>query len=253
MAGRRILILGGTTEAAEVAQRLNGIDSFEVITSMAGVTRAPRLPAGKIRSGGFGGADGLTTYLRDQHIAAMIDATHPFAAQISRHAAEAAATVGVPVLHLLRPVWRPQPGVIWHEVASPQEAASWLNASKLADEASVFLTIGRTELMAFANARRLRYIARSIEDPGLDIINVVDRMIMARGPFTRENEQRFLLENDVVCLVAKNSGGDASYPKIQAARELGLPVVMIQRPPPPSGDSVHCVEDVVTWVQAMPR
>jgi precorrin-6A/cobalt-precorrin-6A reductase len=253
MAGRRVLILGGTTEAVEVARRLNEIDGFEVITSMAGVTRAPRLPAGEIRRGGFGGADGLAAYLQDERIAGMIDATHPFAAQISRHAAEAAATVGVPNLHLVRPAWRPQPGDIWHDVANPHEAAIWLNASKLADEASVFLTIGRTELTAFADAHRLRYIARSIEDPGLDIMNVVDRMIMARGPFTREDEQRFLSENDVVCLVAKNSGGDASYPKILAARELGLSVVMIQRPAPPSGGSVQSVEDVVTWVQAMPR
>lgn len=248
MADKRVLILGGTTEALAAAKRLNAIEGIEVITSMAGVTRNPRRPEGSLRQGGFGGAEGLARYLRDEAIAAVLDATHPHAAQISRRAAAAGEETGVPVFHLARAPWETRETDQWHEVASARDAAAWLNTSSLADGAMVFLTIGRTDLAAFAEAPRLAYLARGIEAPDRSAAAVIGRVILARGPFSREDELRLLAENQVACLVAKNSGGAASYPKIEAARDLGLPVVMITRPDPPTGARAGTVEDAVAWI-----
>jgi precorrin-6A/cobalt-precorrin-6A reductase len=248
MAGRRALILGGTTEALAAAARLNAIEGVEVITSMAGVTRNPRRPEGRLRQGGFGGADGLARYLQDETIAAVLDATHPYAAQISRHAAAAGEKAGVPVLHLARPPWEARMSDQWHEVANARDAAAWINSSSLADRAMVFLTIGRTDLATFVDAPRLTYLSRSIEAPDPSAATVIGRVILARGPFSREEEHRLLAENQVACLVAKNSGGVASYPKIEAARDLGIPVVMITRPNPPTGTRAATVEEAVAWI-----
>jgi precorrin-6A/cobalt-precorrin-6A reductase len=251
MAGRRVLILGGTAEALDVAARLNAMDGITPVTSMAGVTLNPRLPEGTVRRGGFGGAEGLAAYLRAETITVVVDATHPFAARISRHAAEAGARTGVPVLHLVRPAWERVNGDSWHEVAGAGEAADWLDASRLPNEAWVFLTIGRSELAAFAEAGRLNFIARSIEAPEDTDATVVTRTILERGPFSLAGERRLLSENNVACLVAKNSGGLASYPKIEAARELGLPVVIIQRPPSPMGETVSDVAGAIAWIETM--
>jgi precorrin-6A/cobalt-precorrin-6A reductase len=250
MAGRRVLILGGTTEALEVAEKLAVVDGVEVITSMAGVTRNPRLPRGEIRTGGFGGADGLLDYLRAGNIAAVLDATHPFAAQISRHAADAGGRAGVPVLHLSRPPWEQGFGDNWHRFNSAREAAAWLDGSPLPDASTVFLTIGRTELAVFAEITRLDFIARAIEAPDLAGAAAVVRTILGRGPFSLEDERRLLVENDVACLVAKNSGGTASYPKMEAARDLGLPVGMITPPPPPAGMTAEDTDTAIEWLCA---
>jgi precorrin-6A/cobalt-precorrin-6A reductase len=248
MAGRRVLILGGTRDAGELAGRLRETGGIDVTSSLAGVTRNPRLPEGRIRRGGFGGAQGLAAYLRDEAIEAVIDATHPYAACISRNAAEAAAMASVPVLHLVRPAWDTVSGDIWHGVADAAEAAAWLNASSLPDGSAVLLTIGRSELCAFAPVRRLRLIARGIEEPGGEVQAMLDRLILDRGPFTLDGERCLMVDTGTACLVAKNSGGTASYPKIRAARDLGLPVVMIERPPAPSGPSVGTVSEAVSWV-----
>lgn len=250
MAGRRVLILGGTNEAVDLATRLHEMDGLEVISSLAGVTTKPRLPEGTVRWGGYGGADGMADYLRDQDISAVIDATHPHAAQISRHAEQAGEATGVSVLHLTRALWTPVIGDVWHLVKNAGEAAEWLATSSLPDGARVLLTIGRSDLGAFAKANRLRFIARSIEAPDSDAAAIVDRVILERGPFSLQSERRLLAENDFACLVAKNSGGASSYPKIQAARERGLPVVMIQAPPPPGGHIVHAPADAVAWIEA---
>jgi precorrin-6A/cobalt-precorrin-6A reductase len=250
MAGKRVLILGGTTQALAAAERLNATKGIEVITSMAGVTRHPRRPEGSLRQGGFGGAEGLARYLRDETIAAVLDATHPYAAQISRHAAAAGEEAGVPVLHLARPPWEARMSDQWHEVANARDAAAWLNTSSLADGATVFLTIGRTDLAAFAETPRLTYLSRSIEAPDPSAATVISHVILARGPFSREDELRLLTENQIACVVAKNSGGTASYPKIEAARDLGIPVVMITRPNPPTGTRAATAEDAIAWVSA---
>lgn len=253
MAGKRVLILGGTTEASEVARKLNAIDGITVISSMAGVTQNPRLPDGVVRRGGFGGAEGLAAYLQAENIAAVMDATHPFAARISRHAAEAGARTGVPVLHLIRPAWERVDGDIWHAVAGAGEAADWLDASFLSDGARVFLTIGRSDLAVFEKAGRLTFISRSIEPPDGAGAAAMVQTILDRGPFSLADERRILTENKVACLVAKNSGGLASYPKIEAARENGIPVVVIQRPPSPLGEIASDVAAAVAWIERVTR
>lgn len=246
MAGKRVLILGGTAEALKAADRLNDRSGITVISSLAGVTRNPRLPKGETRTGGFGGVDGLVSFLRDKNIAAVLDATHPFAAQISKHASKACARAGVPVLHLSRPPWEQGYGDDWRLFASAGETAIWLDGSPLPDGATVFLTIGRTELAAFAGIPRLDFISRSIEAPG-PAVAAVGRTILERGPFSLESEERLMVENDIACLVAKNSGGAASYPKIEAARNLGLPVLMITPPPPPPGMAAEDVDTAIEW------
>lgn len=250
MAGRRILILGGTNEALDLAARLNQMEGLDVISSLAGVTTNPRLPDGSVRRGGYGGADGLARYLREQAIAAVIDATHPHATRISRHAEHAGAATDIPVLHLVRPPWSPVSGDIWHVVENAQDAAGWLDALALPEGAGVLLTIGRSELGAFTETDRLRLIARCIEAPDNNVAAKMDRVILERGPFSLSSEHRLLAEHAIACVVAKNSGGNSSYPKIQAARERGLPVVMIQTPPPPVGRIVHDVAEAIAWIEA---
>jgi precorrin-6A/cobalt-precorrin-6A reductase len=244
------LILGGTADAIEIARRLDRVADIDVVSSMAGVTRAPRRPPGRVRTGGFGGAAGLSDYLRTETIAGVIDATHPFAGQISRHAAEAGAATGVPVLHLIRPAWRRQDGDTWHGVASAGQAAAWLTASALPDGAAIFLTIGRGAVAAFADADRFRYVVRSIEPPA-GIARLGDAVsVLARGPFSLEAERALMRRHEIACLVAKNSGGGASCAKIEAARTLGLPVVMIRQPEPPEGARAGDADAVVAWVRA---
>lgn len=244
-----MLILGGTREAVDLATRLNAEQGLEVITSFAGVTRNPRLPQGETRSGGYGGADGLATYLREEGVAAVVDATHPYAASISLNAADAGKATGVPVLHLTRPAWEMRDGDVWQLAGGPAEAAAWLNASALPDGAGVLLTTGRSDLAAYRAVRRLRLIARVVETPNPECREMLDRLIQDRGPFTLDAERRLMIDNQVACLVSKNSGGTASYPKIEAARELGLPVVMIRRPAPPPGLCVPSVADVASWLE----
>ena len=248
MVGKRVLILGGTTEALESAERLSAAGQITVITSMAGVTRNPRLPAGENRTGGFGGVSGLTAYLDAEDIDAVLDATHPFAAQISRHAGDAGSRAGVPVLHLTRPPWRRRPGDQWYEVDSAVAAAAWLNTATLGDGSTVFLTIGRAEISAFAEIDRLRYVSRSIEPLDFAGAPPFVEAILARGPFSIDDERQLMIDRNIVCLVAKNSGGAASYPKIEAARALELPVLMLTPPATPGGESTSSVDVAVAWV-----
>lgn len=250
MAGNRVLILGGTNEAADLAARLDKIDGLEVISSLAGVTSNPRLPEGTVRQGGYGGAEGLADYLRDQAILAVIDATHPHAARISHNARQAGATTGVPVLHLVRRPWTPVARDIWHFVVNAEVAADWLETSPLPDGARVLLAIGRSDLRTFTRISRLKLIARCIEAPEEDIASKMDRIILERGPFALAAERRLLEESEIACVVAKNSGGDSSYSKIQAARERQIPVVMIQTPTLPKGLRAHTVAEAVAWVKA---
>jgi precorrin-6A/cobalt-precorrin-6A reductase len=248
MVGKRVLILGGTTEALEAAERLSVLGRVTVITSMAGVTRNPRLPGGENRAGGFGGVLGLTAYLDTESIAAVLDATHPFAAQISRHAGEAGSVAGVPVLHLTRPPWRRCRGDQWHEVDSAVAAATWLSTAPFADGSTVFLTIGRAGIAAFSEMDRLRCVSRSIDPPNFSGALPFAEVILARGPFSVDDERQLMVDHNIVCLVAKNSGGAASYSKIEAARALGLLVVMITPPAVPGGESTSSVDVAVTWV-----
>ena len=242
---KRVLILGGTGDATALAARIAEIPKVEVITSLAGRTRQPLVTSANTRIGGFGGVAGLTDYLREQQIDGLIDATHPFAAQISFHAAAAATEVGIPRLLLMRPAWERAEGDRWIEVDG--HGAAVTNLPGLAER--IFLTIGRQELAVFAALKDLWFLMRMIDPPGPDAIVPPGKLLLERGPFSLENERSILQQYDIGAIVSKNSGGDATYAKIIAARELGIPVVMIQRPLIPPGDSVTAIESALAWLK----
>jgi precorrin-6A/cobalt-precorrin-6A reductase len=183
--------------------------------------------------------------LRKQQIDGLIDATHPFAAQISFNAAAAAAEVGIPHLMLIRPVWERTEGDRWIEVDDHEAAAATL--PDLAQR--IFLTIGRQELAAFAHLQDLWFLMRMIDPPLPDAAVPPGKLLLERGPFSLDEERSLLKQYQIGAIVSKNSGGDATYAKIIAARELGIPVVMIQRPPIPPGDSVADIESALAWLK----
>lgn len=241
----RLLILGGTIEARLLATALH--PEHEVTTSLAGRVRAPVPPPGRIRIGGFGGVDGLTGYLRDARIDALVDATHPFAAAMTTHAAAAAAVAGVPLLVLRRPGFTAVDGDRWVVVDSLPAAAAAL--PELGQR--VFLTTGRTGLAAFAGSP-LWFLVRSV-DPPRPPVPARMRVLLDRGPFTLDGERALLREHRIDVLVTKDSGGSMTQAKLVAAREAGIPVVVQRRPPLPDGlTTVATVDEAVGWVRALP-
>ncbi|MEH2374409.1 cobalt-precorrin-6A reductase [Nostoc sp.] len=240
----RVLILGGTGDAAELAARVVTIQGLEAITSLAGRTRKPSVPLGDLRVGGFGGVAGLASYLRGEQIDLLIDATHPFASQISFNAADAAIEVGVPRLMLIRPPWEKVSGDRWIEVDSVEAAA----ASVANQPQRVFLTVGRQELAAFAHLEKIWFLMRMIDPPSDDALVPPGMILCDRGPFTLNNERQILIHNNIDAIVSKNSGGDATKPKIIAARELGVKVIMVNRPAIPPGEQVTDVDAALAWL-----
>jgi precorrin-6A/cobalt-precorrin-6A reductase len=241
----RILILGGTTEASALAGLVAGKPEFSPVLSMAGRTSDPRPLPIPTRIGGFGGVEGLARYLADEGIEAVVDATHPFAAVMSRHAAEACARAGVPLLALRRPAWEPQAGDRWTEVSSMADAVAALGENPR----RVFLTVGRLELPPFAAAPQHAYLVRTIEPIGdaLPAPSVV--AIRERPPFDERAERALMSREAVEVLVTKNSGAAATYPKIAAARALGLPVIVVARPPKPAGvEEAATAEEAFSWL-----
>lgn len=241
MAARTVLILGGTRDAREVAGLLvqKGVD---VVTSLAGVTAAPEHPAGRLRLGGFGGAGGLAAYLAAAQVALVIDATHPFAAQIARNAHEACRAAGVPLLRLERPAWQPAEGDRWIAAASAEEAAGILP-----EGARVLLTIGRKEVAPFFARAGLSGIARMIEEPPVAVPPGWS-LVRARPPFSLQQEIDLLSAQAISHLVSKNAGGRLGREKIAAAKALQLPVVMIARPARPDVPLSGSVEALVEAV-----
>ncbi|MFF7987981.1 cobalt-precorrin-6A reductase [Streptomyces sp. NPDC007901] len=232
-----VLILGGTAEARELAAALAPHAGVRVTTSLAGrVTRPGALP-GEVRVGGFGGATGLAGWLRERQVDALVDATHPFAETITANAARAAAETGVPAVVLRRPGWRPGPGDRWHPVGSLAAAADLLPRFG----PRVLLTTGRLGLSAFAHLTDRHFVVRSVEPPEPPLPPHTE-VLLARGPFTVADETALLRENLIDVLVTKDSGGAATAAKLTAARESGLPVVVVRRPPLPDG--VTAVPDV---------
>ncbi len=238
-AGPRVLILGGTGEAAAIADALAG--RARVTSSLAGRTRRPSIPAGELRSGGFGGAAGLARYLRKARIDRLIDATHPFARRISAHAREAADAAGVARLQFERPMWRRAPEDRWLEAADAADAAALLAA--LPD--AVFLSLGSGDLEAFAGLEGRRLLLRRI-DPGPSPLAGAT-VLLGRGPFGLEEERRLFDAHGVGALVTRASGGAATEAKIVAARERRLPVVMLRRPPPEPGPRAASVAAAAAW------
>ncbi|MFF9315612.1 cobalt-precorrin-6A reductase [Streptomyces sp. NPDC014748] len=243
-----VLILGGTAEARRLAELLHGVPGLELTSSLAGRVAGPRPLPGDTRIGGFGGADGLTAWLREHGVDVVVDATHPFAETISHHAARAAATARVPLLALRRPGWVPEAGDRWHEVGSLAEAARALPALGR----RVFLTTGRLGLAAFADLDDLWFLVRSVDAPQPPHPSRME-ILLDRGPFTLDGERELLRRHRVDVVVTKDSGGAATAPKLTAAREAGLPVVVVRRPPAPQGvpvvptpeDAAHRVREAL--------
>jgi precorrin-6A/cobalt-precorrin-6A reductase len=240
----RILILGGTAEARALAAALADRIAFAVTLSLAGRTAAPAPQPVPVRSGGFGGAEGLARYLRDERIEVLIDATHPYAAVISANAAQAAKAAGVPLIALRRPAWSKIDGDDWIEVDSVADAVAALGAAPR----RVFLAQGLKELQPFAAAPQHDYLIRSVDpvDPPLKVPHAA--YIVARGPFSATEDRALLERHGIEIIVAKNSGGAATYGKIAAARALGLTVIMLKRPALPEVESAATVDEVLAWL-----
>ena len=245
---RRILILGGTTEAAQLARAVERRRGLKVISSLAGRTREPAPLPGATRSGGFGGIEGLIRFIREEKIDVVVDATHPYAEQISRHAVVASRSTGVPLVRLERPPWPRQSGDRWALVDSVTEAA------RVCPDYGrrTFLTVGGKELQAFANMERMWFLVRLVEPPLEPLPLLHSQVVTGRGPFSAEEERKLLQQHRVDMIVAKNSGGDATYGKIAAARSLGLPVILVRRPVPPfdlpASATFSAVEEVIAWL-----
>ncbi|MDJ0466713.1 cobalt-precorrin-6A reductase [Streptomyces sp. H27-C3] len=228
-----VLILGGTTQARQLAETLAQRPAFRVTTSFAGRVAHLRTPVGDVRVGGFGGPAGMAAWLREHRVSTVIDATHPFAVEISANAARAAAATGVTLFALRRPGWHAGPGDQWHGAADLADAATRLPALGR----RVFLTTGRLGLAAFAGLDGLHFLVRSVEAPEPPLPRRTE-VLLDRGPYTVEGETALLRAHTIDVLVTKDSGGPATAAKLTAARDLGLPVVVVRRPPPPSGVSV---------------
>jgi precorrin-6A/cobalt-precorrin-6A reductase len=240
----RVLILGGTMEARQLAERLARRADLTVTLSLAGRTTAPAPHPVPLRVGGFGGPEGLAAYLHNQRIDVLVDATHPYAAAISANAAAAAPPRGVALLALRRAGWTPIPGDRWIEVADAAQAVQALGNIPRC----VLLALGRNAIEPFANAPQHRYLIRSVEPiiPPLRVPHAV--YVTGRGPFAEADERALIAQHRIELIVAKNSGGPATYGKIAAARALGLPVIMLRRPSLPAVDAVATVDDAVAWL-----
>lgn len=240
---QRVLLLGGTTEASRLAQALAaaGVDG---VFSYAGRTDAPLAQPLPTRVGGFGGVPGLRDYLQREAITHVIDATHPFAAQMSGHAVQACAQLALPLLALERPAWQAQTGDQWTPV--PDLAAA---LAALPDQpARVFLAIGRQQVQPFLDQGRHWYLLRLV-DPGLHLPADRGAVVLDRGPFSLANDLDLLERHAITHVVAKNAGGQGAQAKLAAARERGCPVVLIDRPPIPPRPSVATVEQVLRWLE----
>lgn len=243
----RLLILGGTAEAADLARiavlALDG--KVEVITSLAGgLTHRQNIP-GRVRVGGFGGIEGLVDYLRNEAVNLVIDATHPFAETISGHAYAACLRAGVTRLSLVRPPWPAPPQAKWVEMDSLEDIAAAL--PRISRRA--FLTVGRNGLNAFAGVKGVWFLVRLIEEPNEPLPLADYRLITGRPPHTVESERALINDHGIDTLITKQSGGRMGEAKIIAACEADIAVIAVRRPPPEPGEIVETAEEALAWVQ----
>jgi precorrin-6A/cobalt-precorrin-6A reductase len=237
-----VLLLAGTAEATRLAQVLVHDHGLDVVSSLAGVTAAPAARPGRTRTGGFGGPEGLAAYLRAQRFAAVVDATHPFAAVMPHNVAAAAAATGVPSCRVLRPPWTPGPDDRWVEVPDLPAAAA---AIRDLGAQRVLLTVGRQSTWAFRDLDAW-FLVRAIEAP--DVVPARHELLLGRGPFDLDAERALLRTHAIDAVVTKNAGGTATAAKLTAARERGVPVVVVARPPQPDVTTVPDVDHAVAWV-----
>jgi precorrin-6A/cobalt-precorrin-6A reductase len=240
----RVLLLGGSSEASALARFVATDPRFDTVMSLAGRTTTPLAQPVRIRSGGFGGVEGLVRYLQDERINVVVDATHPFASQMSRNAIEAAGRSSVPLLAIERPPWQKQPDDIWIEVAGIADAVKALGS----EPCTVFCGIGSLALSDLRAAPQHRYVIRLIDKPAqpLHLPNAI--MIEARGPFCAEDDVGLFREHGIEAVLAKNSGADATVSKIEAARTLSLPVIMVSRPFIPVRTTVATADAALLWL-----
>lgn len=239
----RVLLLGGTTEASLLARRL-AQDRVDALFSYAGRTGAPVPQPLPTRIGGFGGADGLARYLAEEGITHVVDATHPFAAQMSRNAVAACKAVGLPLCAFERAPWRAGPGDDWRHVASLDDAVAALPDRT----ARVFLAIGRQNLEPFAAKPQHHYLLRLVDPPEAPLPLPEATVVVARGPFDETSDRALLAVHRIEVIVAKNAGGTGARAKLDAARALGLPVVLIDRPQLPPRRIAESVEEVMAFL-----
>ncbi len=239
----RVLILGGTGEARELAKELVGLGEH-VVSSLAGRVARPKLPDGEVRVGGFGGPEGLAHWLTENDVEAVFDATHPFAERIGANAAIAARETNTPLLRLSRPGWTEQPGDAWHWADDLEHAARLLPELG----ARVFLTSGRQGLAAFAGLHDLWFLIRCVDPPEAPLPRRHE-VLLDRGPYEAAKERALMERHGIEVLVTKDSGGTMTAAKLTAARELGLPLLVVRRPRRPVTDGVTTVQDALTWLR----
>ena len=252
----KLLILGGTREGYQLAEILNAqftSEKLNFISSLAGTTKKPKIPAGKFRKGGFDGFAGLKDYLIKEKISLVVDATHPFAENISKNALLASSEIGIPLLVFNRAPWVKQYNDQWIEVSSVENAVKYLkNVEKkngsFFSTGSIFLTTGNKDLWLFQNSLNCNFLIRTVEKPKLVSKWSKATFLKDRGPYTLENEIKLLKKHKISMLVTKNSGGISTYAKIEAARYFKIPVLMVRRPEIISANSLQTVNQTVEWV-----
>jgi precorrin-6A/cobalt-precorrin-6A reductase len=237
-----VLVLGGTAEARELAAGLHAA-GIAVTSSLAGRIARPRLPAGEVRIGGFGGPGGLAAWLSEHGVDAVVDATHPFAERISASALTACATAGVPLLRLERPGWTQRAGDRWLWADDLDEAARAIEPGR-----RVLLTTGRQGLAAFAHRDDTWFLVRCVDEPQPPL-PTQHELLLDRGPYTLAGELALVDEHRIEVVVTKNSGGTLTQAKLDAARERGLPVIVVRRPPRPAVDTVTTVDGALRWAR----
>lgn len=241
----RVLLLGGTSEARALAARLH--PEVDVISSLAGRVPDPALPVGEVRIGGFGGVDGLRRWLSEAGVDAVVDATHPYAATITAHAAAVCGEIGLPHIVLARPAWPVGDAIV---VGSDAEAAKTVAAGRYS---RVFLTTGRSGTAAFVDVDAW-FLIRAVTAPDATSLPRRHQLVLSRGPYHYDDELSLLRDHDIDALVTKNSGGAMTRPKLDAAAALGIPVVMVDRPPlPPNVATVASADDAEAWVSSQAR
>ncbi|MGZ4525209.1 MAG: cobalt-precorrin-6A reductase [Mycobacterium sp.] len=236
----RVLLLGGTAEGRALAKAL--YPRIDIVSSLAGRVPDPALPVGPVRIGGFGGVEGLRRWLLDERIDAVIDATHPFAATMTAHAAEVCGELDIPHLVLARPAWNPGSAIVVESDTTAAEAVAEQVFSR------VFLTTGRSGTKAFAHSDAW-FLIRAVTEPDRASLPRRHQLVLSRGPYRYDGELALLREHRIDALVTKNSGGDMTRAKLDAAAALGIPVVMVARPPLPAGvTAVGSVGEAAEWV-----
>jgi len=240
----KVLLLSGTSDARRIANELVDDTRFEIIASLAGAIRAPLKMPCETRVGGFGGQAGLAEYILAKKIGAVVDATHPFAARISKNAAVTSKSLKLPHIQMLRPAWQPEVGDNWIMIENEARAATYIpNGS------TVFLATGRQTLPAFANLAACRLICRQIDEPQQLFPFPNGEFLVGRPPFSIADEIALFEKLNIDWLVVKNSGANASRSKLDAARQMGMPVAMINRPEQPECERVSTVENVINWLE----